>query len=58
MGIPEDEANRYNDYIKEGNILVLVNSSADRDPYAYDTFRTNNSLNYTDPRVEDNVYRH
>jgi uncharacterized membrane protein len=51
LGIPEEEANRYNNYVDEGNILVLVDSHADRDKYAYDTFRQNNSLNsnmYTD----------
>jgi uncharacterized membrane protein len=45
LGIPEEEANRYNDYVKEGNILVLVDSHADRNNLVYDTFRSNNSLN-------------
>ncbi|WJH35260.1 general stress protein [Paenibacillus aurantius] len=45
MGMSEEEAHRYNDYVDQGNILVLVNSHVDRDRYAYDTFRTNNSLN-------------
>jgi uncharacterized membrane protein len=45
LGIPEDEARQYNNYVDQGNILVLVNSHVDRDPYAYDTFRQNNSLN-------------
>jgi uncharacterized membrane protein len=45
LGIPEDEANQYNNYVKEGKILVLVDSHVDRDNYAYDTFRSNNSLN-------------
>ncbi|MBU7320998.1 general stress protein [Paenibacillus oleatilyticus] len=46
MGIPEDEAERYNDYVKEGNILVLVDSRAERDNEVYDTFRANNSRNF------------
>ncbi|MBP1993309.1 general stress protein [Paenibacillus eucommiae] len=45
LGIPEDEVEIYNNYVKEGNILVLVDSHAERDPHAYNTFRTNNSLN-------------
>jgi uncharacterized membrane protein len=45
LGIPEDEANRYNDYVNEGNILVLVDNYADRNKSVYDTFRSNNSLN-------------
>lgn len=45
LGIPEDEARQYNNYVDEGNILVLVDSDADRDNYTYDTFRENNSLN-------------
>ncbi|UUZ82428.1 general stress protein [Paenibacillus sp. P26] len=45
LGIPEDEAKRYNDYVNQGNILVLVDSHPDRDRAVYDTFRTNNSLN-------------
>ncbi|PZE20681.1 general stress protein [Paenibacillus xerothermodurans] len=45
LGIPEEEANRYNDYVNEGNILVMVDSYADRNAAVYDTFRTNESLN-------------
>ncbi|OXM84218.1 general stress protein [Paenibacillus rigui] len=47
LGIPEDEANRYNDYVKNGHILVLVDAHADRtrNDTVYDAFRTNNSLN-------------
>ncbi|WP_240419901.1 general stress protein [Paenibacillus periandrae] len=45
LGIPEDEARQYNNYVDEGNILVLVDSDANRDSYTYDTFRENNSLN-------------
>ncbi|MFC5650499.1 general stress protein [Paenibacillus solisilvae] len=45
LGIPEDEAHAYNDYVNDGRILVLVDSRAERDHSVYDTFRTNNSLN-------------
>ncbi|MFC4775917.1 general stress protein [Paenibacillus sp. GCM10023252] len=45
LGIPEEEAKQYNDYVKEGRILVLVESDMKRDNYAYDSFRDNNSLN-------------
>ncbi|MDF2959730.1 MAG: low temperature-induced protein [Paenibacillus sp.] len=45
LGIPEDEANRYSQYVDEGNILVMVDSNAEKNRYVYDTFRTNNSLN-------------
>jgi uncharacterized membrane protein len=45
LGIPEDEARQYNNYVDQGNILVLVDSNSARDNHAYDTFRSNNSLN-------------
>lgn len=55
MGIPEDEAKEYEAYVRDGRILVLVDSRAahdtdydaranlDRD--VHDTFRENRSLN-------------
>jgi hypothetical protein len=45
MGIPEDEAKRYNEYVDQGKILVMVDSDAERDHGVYDNFRTHNSLN-------------
>jgi uncharacterized membrane protein len=45
LGMSKEEAETYNNYVNEGNILVLVNSNADRDTHAYNTFRSNNSLN-------------
>jgi uncharacterized membrane protein len=45
LGIPEDEANEYNDYVNQGDILVMVDSHAERDSYVHDAFRTNNSRN-------------
>ncbi|WP_068622361.1 general stress protein [Paenibacillus tuaregi] len=58
LGIPEDEAKEYGDYVDNGKILVLVDED-DRGRTVYDTFRTNRSLNasrynnYTDtnPRL-------
>ena len=45
LGIPEEEAKLYDTYIREGRILVLVDSNVDRDYFAYETFRGHNSLN-------------
>ena len=43
MGIPEDEANRYDSYVKEGKILVLV----DRDPNHLDRETLTDDLTLT-----------
>ncbi|MDG0809626.1 general stress protein [Cohnella rhizosphaerae] len=45
LGIPEDEAKRYDDDLNAGRILVLVDTDPDRRAHIYDTFRTNNTLN-------------
>ncbi|SDD48669.1 Heat induced stress protein YflT [Paenibacillus sp. UNCCL117] len=45
LGIPEDEARTYDDYVQQGKILVLVESNAERDSRAIETFRTHRSLN-------------
>lgn len=45
LGIPEDEAHMYNDHVRDGNILVMVDSNSDLEDDAHDTFRANNSLN-------------
>lgn len=45
LGIPEEEAKRYDDYIDNGRILVLVDADAKRDNDAYATFRRYNSEN-------------
>lgn len=56
LGIPEEEAKLYDTYIRDGRILVLVESNVDRDYFAYEAFRDNNSLNassyMTDERRE------
>lgn len=45
LGIPEIEAKRYDGYINDGRILVLVDSDAERKDKAYRAFRDNNTLN-------------
>lgn len=45
LGIPENEAKDYDNYVKDGKILVLVESNSPRDHKAYETFRKNQSLN-------------
>ncbi|WP_047152077.1 general stress protein [Aneurinibacillus tyrosinisolvens] len=45
MGIPEEHAREYEEYINRGEILVLVDADASRGTGVYDTFRTNNTLN-------------
>ncbi|UVI30884.1 general stress protein [Paenibacillus spongiae] len=45
MGIPQDEAERYDEYVRNGRILVMVDADSRRDRYAYDTFRQYNSAN-------------
>ncbi|CAM4281276.1 general stress protein [Paenibacillus tarimensis] len=45
MGIPEEDAERYQNFVEEGRILVLVDADSERDEYAYETFRLNRSLN-------------
>jgi hypothetical protein len=45
LGIPEEEAKKYNDYLDDGHILVMVDSNTEWDTHTYNTFRTNNSMN-------------
>jgi hypothetical protein len=45
MGIPEEHAHEYENYINAGEILVMVDADADRATGVYDTFRANNTLN-------------
>jgi uncharacterized membrane protein len=55
MGIPEDEAKQYEEYLNEGEILVMVDANAERKYRVYDTFRNNNALNshMYDPYLND-----
>ncbi|MCY9667856.1 general stress protein [Paenibacillus alginolyticus] len=45
LGIPENEAKDYDNYVKGGKILVLVESDSTRNHKAFETFRNNQSLN-------------
>lgn len=45
IGVDETEAAVYEKNFNEGDILVMVDSDAARDPYAYDVFSRNESLN-------------
>lgn len=44
-GVTEDDANEYEKYLKEGNILVLVEVDEERREDIHTTFRDSNSLN-------------
>ncbi|OWR28369.1 hypothetical protein CDO73_19055 [Saccharibacillus sp. O23] len=44
LGIPENEAEEYQEYLNRGNILVLVDEDS-RSRTVYDSFRDNRSLN-------------
>ncbi|MDN4076104.1 MULTISPECIES: general stress protein [Fictibacillus] len=45
MGVPEEEAEEYQNYVESGKILVLVDADAERREHVYDTFQSNNTLN-------------
>ncbi|WP_083180134.1 general stress protein [Paenibacillus yonginensis] len=46
LGIPEEEAREYENYINEGKILVLVDEDeAERQTRVYDAFRDNRAIN-------------
>ncbi|MCQ6562529.1 general stress protein [Paenibacillus mendelii] len=54
MGIPREEAERYDEYVRSGRILVMVDADSQRDQYAYETFRAHKSENsdlYDNERV-------
>lgn len=44
-GVTEDDANEYERYLKDGNILVLVEVDEERREDIHTTFRDSNSLN-------------
>lgn len=44
MGIPEEDARQYEEYVRGGKILLLVDAS-DRDSVVYDVFRKSSELN-------------
>ncbi len=45
LGIPEDEAKRYDEYVRNDKLLVMVDVADDRQSRVYDIFRTHGSLN-------------
>lgn len=45
LGIPEEEAEEYDEFVEEGRILVLVETDDERSNHVYETFRRNNTLN-------------
>lgn len=45
LGIPEDEAESYDNYVDEGRILVMVDADNTRESDVYTIFRNHNSAN-------------
>ncbi|WP_445670312.1 general stress protein [Paenibacillus sp. FSL P4-0338] len=45
LGIPEDEAASYDNYVDEGHILVMVDADVSREHDVYTVFRNHNSAN-------------
>lgn len=45
LGIPEDEAASYDNYVDEGRILVMVDADIAREKDVYTVFRNHNSAN-------------
>ncbi|WP_082882381.1 general stress protein [Paenibacillus swuensis] len=45
LGIPEDEAERYDAFVKEDKLLVMVDADGDRRGRVYDIFRKYGTLN-------------
>ena len=54
LGIPEDEAESYDNYVDEGRILVMVDADSARAKDVYSVFRSHNSAN-ADRYLDDNV---
>ncbi|GIP55109.1 YsnF/AvaK domain-containing protein [Paenibacillus vini] len=45
LGIPEDEAEEYNSFVKHGRILVMVDATDAQEGQVYNVFREHHSLN-------------
>ncbi len=45
LGIPEDEAEEYNSFVKHGRILVMVDATDAQEGQVYQVFRDHHSLN-------------
>ncbi|CAH1216192.1 hypothetical protein PAECIP111892_04265 [Paenibacillus auburnensis] len=54
LGIPEDEAESYDNYVDEGRILVMVDADSSRSNDVYEVFRNHNSAN-ADRYLDNNV---
>ncbi|WP_054939129.1 YsnF/AvaK domain-containing protein [Paenibacillus ihuae] len=54
LGIPEDEAKSYDNYVDEGRILVMVDADSSRSNDVYAVFRNHNSAN-ADRYLDNNV---
>ncbi|OMD36473.1 hypothetical protein BSK56_32120 [Paenibacillus borealis] len=54
LGIPEDEAESYDNYVDEGRILVMVDADNTRAEEVYSVFRSHNSAN-ADRYMDDNM---
>lgn len=54
LGIPENEAESYDNYVDEGRILVMVDADNARANDVYTVFRKHNSVN-ADRYMDDNV---
>lgn len=54
LGIPEDEAESYDNYVDEGRILVMVDADSERSNDVYSVFRNHNSANASQ-YMDDNV---
>ncbi|WP_445322151.1 general stress protein [Paenibacillus sp. FSL M7-1046] len=54
LGIPEDEAESYDNYVDEGRILVMVDADNTRAEEVYSVFRSHNSAN-ADRYMDDNI---
>ncbi len=46
LGVSEEEAKKYEDQIKQGKILILVENKENYRDDVYSTYRQNNSINY------------
>ncbi|WP_322905929.1 general stress protein [Paenibacillus campi] len=51
-GLSEEEANRYQDQLGQGNILILVAEATGRTEDIYDIFRRNEAVNVNNPWSE------
>ncbi len=46
-GIPEEQAKQYEQYLKDGKVIVLVEANENNENFVYGTFLTNDTVNKT-----------